>query len=70
MDKRSLLDNLDSVLLILDECIDNGITLETDQHALASRVTKRAEAESPFSEQSFSQAFQSVKEQVARSLLK
>ncbi|OMJ21374.1 Coatomer subunit zeta-1 [Smittium culicis] len=41
VDKRSVLDNLDLVLLALDETVDDGIALETDPEIIASRVSKR-----------------------------
>ncbi|OLY82638.1 Coatomer subunit zeta-1 [Smittium mucronatum] len=41
IDKRSVLDNLDLVLLALDETVDDGIALETDPEIIASRVSKR-----------------------------
>lgn len=40
IEKRSILENLDMVLLALDETIDDGIILETDSTAIASRVSR------------------------------
>jgi len=40
VEKRSILENLDLVVLALDETIDNGIVLETDPVAIASRVSR------------------------------
>lgn len=41
VEKRSVLDNLDVVLLCLDETIDDGIIVETDSTAIASRLSSR-----------------------------
>ncbi|OZJ04452.1 hypothetical protein BZG36_02811 [Bifiguratus adelaidae] len=40
VEKRSILDNLDLVVLAVDEIIDEGIILDTDAEAIASRVSK------------------------------
>ncbi|GME66561.1 unnamed protein product [[Candida] boidinii] len=40
MDKRLLQENYDMVSLTIDETVDDGIILETDPAAIASRVTK------------------------------
>lgn len=39
VDKRSILENYDMVVLAIDETVDDGIVLETDQAAIAARVT-------------------------------
>jgi len=39
-EKRSVLENLDMVLLCLDEVIDDGIIIETDSTTIASRVSR------------------------------
>ncbi|KAK9868753.1 hypothetical protein WJX84_006598 [Apatococcus fuscideae] len=71
VEKKTVLENLDLVLLAMDEIIDGGLILETDSTTIASRVTMRgAENETPLAEQTLSQAFASAKEQIARSLLK
>lgn len=71
VDKKSVLENLDLLLLVMDEVVDGGLVLETDPQTVASRVTMRgADAEVPIAEQTFSQAFASAKEHLARSLLK
>ena len=38
VEKSSLLDNLELVLLTLDELVDNGVILEIDPLAIANRV--------------------------------
>jgi len=71
VEKRTVLENLDLVLLTLDEIIDNGVILETEANIIANRVTMRgADNDVPLSEQTFTQAFTSAREQLARTLLK
>mmetsp|Transcript_19061 Transcript_19061/g.22784 ORF Transcript_19061/g.22784 Transcript_19061/m.22784 type:complete len:179 (-) Transcript_19061:376-912(-) len=71
VEKRSVLENLDLVLLTLDEVVDGGVILESEANVIANRVTMRgADNDIPLSEQTFTQAFASAKEQLARSLLK
>lgn len=81
VEKKTVLENLDLVLLVMDELVEGGLILETDAAMLASRVTMRtgdSEGNSPMAGmdahnpglQTLSQAFGSVKEQLARSLLK
>ncbi|MEW5299355.1 MAG: hypothetical protein WDW38_004620 [Sanguina aurantia] len=71
VEKKTVLENLDLVLLAIDEIIDGGIILETDAAMIAGRVTMRgAEGEVPLSEQTFSKALASAKETLARSLLR
>ena len=41
IDKKSVEENFDLVLLDIDEVVDNGIILETDAATIASRITKR-----------------------------
>lgn len=38
VDRRSLLDNLDLLMLTVDELVDGGIILETDSSAIVARV--------------------------------
>eukprot|EP00798_Chlamydomonas_sp_ICE-L_P023981 gene23981-9556_t len=75
IEKKTVLENLDLVLLAIDEILDGGIILETDPQLVSSRVTMRgAEGEGPSASmggaQTFSSAFASAKEHLARSLLK
>ncbi|KAG0583676.1 hypothetical protein M758_3G154400 [Ceratodon purpureus] len=71
VEKKSVLENLDLVLLCLDEIIDGGIILESDANTIASRVAMRgADSDVPLSEQTISQALATAKEHFARSLLK
>ncbi|EFJ23942.1 hypothetical protein SELMODRAFT_442701 [Selaginella moellendorffii] len=71
VDKKTVLENLDLILLCLDEIVDGGTVLETDANSIASKVAMRgAESDVPFSEQTFSQALATAKEHLTRSLLK
>lgn len=45
LDKKSILDNYDMVVLAIDETIDDGIVLETDAAVIASRVTNPPSAD-------------------------
>jgi len=69
VDRRSLLDNLEIVMLAVDEAIDNGIILEADPANLVSRVALRSD-DIPLGEQTVAQVLQSAKEQLKWSLLK
>jgi len=68
IEKRSVLENLDMVLLCLDETIDDGIIIETDSTTIASRVSRpRADTtEIVINEQTIMSAYQTVKEKMAQ----
>eukprot|EP00899_Mesostigma_viride_P010853 jgi/Mesvir1/1976/Mv16603-RA.1 len=52
VDKKTVLENLDLVLLALDELIDGGLILETEPAVIASRVAMRgSDSDVPLSEQ-------------------
>ncbi|KAJ3217458.1 hypothetical protein HDU67_007928 [Dinochytrium kinnereticum] len=71
VEKRTLLENGDLVMLALDETIDDGIILESESSQIAARVTKKGNDESlPLTEQTIAQALKSAQEQIAKSLLK
>ncbi len=72
MDKRSVLENLDLILIAMDEIIDGGIIFETDSQQIASRVTMRSKDEGfgNLSDQTLSQAFASAKEQFSKHMLR
>lgn len=73
IDKRTMLDNYESVLLTVDELVDGGMILETDASAIANRVGMKAANSEPVAAvetSSFSFAFSSAKETFARSLLR
>ncbi|CAD7700803.1 unnamed protein product [Ostreobium quekettii] len=67
VEKKTALENLDQVLLVMDEIVDNGLILEMDPQTVAARVGMRSGdgAEVPFAEQTFSQAFARAKEHLA-----
>jgi len=69
VEKRTLLDSLDIVMLAFDEICDGGIPLEMDSGNVAQRVALRVE-ESPFNDQTVTQVLQSAREQLKWSLLK
>lgn len=80
LDKKSALENLDLILLAADELIDGGLILETDGDAIYQRVSLHGSDESAAQAveaaianpglQSLSHAFGSVREQIARNLLR
>mmetsp|Transcript_36382 Transcript_36382/g.145389 ORF Transcript_36382/g.145389 Transcript_36382/m.145389 type:complete len:182 (-) Transcript_36382:668-1213(-) len=73
LEEKTLLDNLETVLLAMDELIDQeGIILETDPQLLAARVSSGGASLAdgmPLGEQTFTQAFQSARDQLTRSIL-
>ncbi|KAG9284486.1 hypothetical protein G9A89_014090 [Geosiphon pyriformis] len=72
VEKRSIMDNLDLVVLALDETIDDGIALETDSSVIVSRVSRpRTDTtDIPITEQTFIQAYQTAKEKISERLMK
>ncbi|KAI0731542.1 coatomer protein [Fomitopsis betulina] len=66
VEKRGVLENLDLVLLCLDETIDDGIIVETDSAAIASRVSrpKADTTEIVINEQTIMNAYMTVKEKM------
>ncbi|KAL5508807.1 hypothetical protein EMCRGX_G004057 [Ephydatia muelleri] len=69
VEKRSLFEHMDALLLVLDEVVDGGIILETDPTVVVQRIAIRVE-EGSFTEQSVVQVLQSAKENLKWSLLK
>jgi hypothetical protein len=69
VEKKTLLENLDIVMLAVDEICDGGIILEADSSAVAQRVALRSD-DIPLGEQTVAQVLQSAKEQLKWSLLK
>ena len=80
VEKKTVLENLDLVLLSMDEILEGGLILETDPTVIATRVTMRTgdgeagdlggmDLQNP-GLQTLSAAFGNVKDQLARSLLK
>ena len=72
VEKKSILENLDLVLIAMDEIVDNGIIFETDSAQVASRVTMRGKDEGfgNISDQTLSQAFASATEQFSKHMLR
>ena len=54
VEKKSLFDNLDVVMLAVDEICDGGILLEADPNAVAARVAIRTD-DIPLGEQTVAQ---------------
>ncbi|KAK4704465.1 coatomer subunit zeta, partial [Phenoliferia sp. Uapishka_3] len=75
VEKRAILENLDLVVLALDETVDNGIILETDAVAIASRVSRPKPdagvnlSDITINEQTIMQAFSTVRDKMAQRIL-
>ncbi|VDM57668.1 unnamed protein product [Angiostrongylus costaricensis] len=73
VEKKALIDAMDTCILIIDEICDEGIILETDPQSVVARCALKAD-EISFSDQTFSQVgmslMSSAKEQFKWSLLK
>jgi hypothetical protein len=70
LDKRTLLENLDFLLLAIDELTDDGILLECDGIQLAQRVSMKSENDVPLSEQTVSQALRTARSKLEDVVLK
>ncbi|XP_038634958.1 coatomer subunit zeta-1-like isoform X5 [Scyliorhinus canicula] len=80
VEKKSLMENMDGVLLIMDEIVDGGVILESDPQQVIQKVNFRVD-DTPLTEQSMAQqisrrlgvtnnVLQSAKDQIKWSLLK
>ncbi|KAM0752782.1 coatomer protein [Meredithblackwellia eburnea MCA 4105] len=75
VEKRAILENLDLVVLALDETVDNGIILETDAVAIASRVSRPKPdagvnlSDITINEATIMQAFSTVRDKMAQRIL-
>lgn len=73
VNKLTLYSNVDYLYIAIDECIDDGMIIEIDSARLAERVKDKDGAgmgsrmDIPLSEQNFTQALQTAKEQLIRS---
>lgn len=72
MSKKTLVENLDLLLLSIDEIVDEGLILETDSTVVVSRVCMVGGGadggkDVPLSEQTFTQALQTARDQLVRS---
>lgn len=62
VDKRTLLENLDYVMLVIDEVVDDGIILESNASSVAQRVALRElEPDVPIGEQTIADALKSAR---------
>ncbi|KAF8624482.1 hypothetical protein AX17_007111 [Amanita inopinata Kibby_2008] len=70
LEKRGVLENLDLVLLCLDETVDDGIIVDTDAAAIASRVSRPRPdtTEIVINEQTLMSAYQTVKEKMQQKI--
>lgn len=73
LDKRSLLESYDMVVIAIDETVDDGIILETDPNAIAARVTNPptediANIKIDLSEKGFLNAFNFAKKNISERL--
>ncbi|KAF8217925.1 coatomer protein, partial [Mycena galopus ATCC 62051] len=68
IEKRGVLESLDMVLLCLDETIDDGIIVDTDPAAIASRVShpRPDTTDITINEQTIMNAYQTLKEKMAQ----
>eukprot|EP01097_Dermamoeba_algensis_P003335 TRINITY_DN2348_c0_g1_i1.p1 TRINITY_DN2348_c0_g1~~TRINITY_DN2348_c0_g1_i1.p1 ORF type:complete len:233 (-),score=52.77 TRINITY_DN2348_c0_g1_i1:130-750(-) len=69
LDKKTMLENLDYILLAIDETIDGGIILESEAPTISNRVLMKdvegAGNEIEISEQSFSKLLQNTRDQLS-----
>lgn len=71
VDKRTMLDNLELILLTIDEALDHGHIMELDPTAVSSRVLMRASEATPqqaIGDLSISQAIGLARDQFMRTL--
>jgi hypothetical protein len=62
-----MMNSLEYVMLALDELVDGGTILEIEGSAIAARVSmKSTSSDVPIHEQTPSQAFSSIKEQMSK----
>ena len=54
VDKKSLCDNMEVIMLAMDEMIDNGMIMESDPQQIVSRVALRSD-DIPIGEQTVAQ---------------
>eukprot|EP01028_Stygiella_incarcerata_P013197 TRINITY_DN81617_c0_g1_i1.p1 TRINITY_DN81617_c0_g1~~TRINITY_DN81617_c0_g1_i1.p1 ORF type:complete len:178 (-),score=60.27 TRINITY_DN81617_c0_g1_i1:123-656(-) len=70
VDKKTLLEQYEAVVVAVDEVIDNGVILEVDDASICSRVVLKSEESDSEPVESFSQAFKQAKEQIKRSFFR
>ena len=69
VEKKTLYEHLDAVLLAVDELCDNGILIETEPTSIAQRVSLK-DNEVPYSEQTVMDVVKSAKDQLKWSILR
>lgn len=69
VEKRTLLENLEIVMLAMDEICDGGIILEAEPSSVVQSVALRTD-DIPLGEQTVAQVLQSAKEQIKSAILK
>lgn len=70
VEKITVLEQLEKVLITVDELVDGGVVLETDPNIVTNRVSMRgADSEIPLAEQSLSQVMAAAREAATRVLL-
>lgn len=69
MEKKSVFQNLGTVMLATDEICDKGVIMEFDAKQVVNRVIIRSD-DIPLGEQTVSQVFNNYKEQLKMSLLR
>ena len=70
MEKKHLLDNMDSVVLAIDEICDSGILLETDPSNVAQRVCLRDNETVSLGDQTVFDVLRSARDQIKTSVFK
>lgn len=70
VEKRNVLESLDLVLLAADETIDDGVILETDAAAIASRVSRPRPdtTDIVINEQTLMNAYTSLRDRVSQKI--
>lgn len=70
VDRRTVLENIDYIMLLLDETIDSGVILEVDPEKVVQRVAMQgAESEMSIAEANVVSLAMSFKDTLARSFL-
>lgn len=73
VDQETVLENLQAVILVIDELVDQeGVIMEWEPIELASRAGQQTNSfmdQVPLGEQTLSQALQTAKDQITRSIL-
>eukprot|EP01098_Paradermamoeba_levis_P014375 TRINITY_DN683_c0_g1_i1.p1 TRINITY_DN683_c0_g1~~TRINITY_DN683_c0_g1_i1.p1 ORF type:complete len:202 (-),score=64.60 TRINITY_DN683_c0_g1_i1:167-709(-) len=67
IDKRSLLENLDYILLCVDELLDGGVVLESEPQVIANKVLMKeveGATDGPITEQSLPQVLSNARDQL------